>query len=273
MYESGKIIQTLYGTVVGRFLLKIAMKLRLDLLEVRFLHSPCSKHMIRWFVRVNRIETTPEEIASCSSFRDFFARQRSLPFDETPTHLISPCDGLLSTYPIDDHSCFYIKNSHYQVKDFLQDEDLAPKYTGGTCMIFRLCVSDYHHYCFIDDGFQGVNHPIPGELHSVHPSACERFPVYVRNKRSWCLMETEHFGPVVQCEIGALIVGGICNDKENETFKKGSEKGHFELAGSTIVLLFEPGKVTLRPELTEQLAAVEEIRVSQGEWIGTSTTN
>ena len=72
MYESGKIIQTLYETVAGRFLLKIGMKLRLDLLAVRFLHSPCSKHMIRWFVRVNRIETTLEEIASCSSFRDRF---------------------------------------------------------------------------------------------------------------------------------------------------------------------------------------------------------
>jgi len=33
-----------------------------------------------------------------------------------------------------------------------------------------------------------------------------------------------HFGPVVQCEIGALVVGGIANEKENAHFSKGSEK-------------------------------------------------
>ena len=86
-------------------------------------------------------------------------------------------------------------------------------------------------------------------------------------------METVHFGPVVQCEIGALIVGGICNDKENAYFRKGTEKGHFELSGSTIILLFEPGQIQLRPELTEKLSQTEEVRVSQGEWIGNSFTN
>ena len=45
-------------------------------------------------------------------------------------------------------------------------------------------------------------------------------------------MATENFGPVVQTEIGALIVGGIVNYRENARFCKGMEKGHFELAGA-----------------------------------------
>ena len=146
MRESANLLRWLYGTVPGRFLLLTGMKLRLDLLAVRFLHSPYSRCLIRRFVRNNRIDTTPQEIAACRSFRDFFARQRDFtPFDETPEHLISPCDGRLSISAIDEHSCFFIKNSHYQLKDFLQDEDLARNYLGGTCMIFRLCPSDYHH--------------------------------------------------------------------------------------------------------------------------------
>ena len=47
----------------------------------------------------------------------------------------------------------------------------------------------------------------------------------------------------MQCEIGALVVGGIFNEKENSRFSKGMEKGHFELAGSTIILLFEKEQI------------------------------
>ena len=83
-------------------------------------------------------------------------------------------------------------------------------------------------------------------------------------------MTTEHFGPVVQCEIGALVIGGIFNEKENTRFSKGSEKGHFELAGSTIVLLFEPGQINLKPEILEQIAQEKEYRVEQGQWIATA---
>ena len=82
------------------------------------------------------------------------------------------------------------------------------------------------------------------------------------------MLTTEHFGPVVQCEIGALVVGGIFNERENARFCKGMEKGHFELAGSTIILLFEKEQMQLRPELLERLSQVEEVRVKQGEWIG-----
>lgn len=57
----------------------------------------------------------------------------------------------------------------------------------------------------------------------------------------------------MQCEIGALVVGGIFNAKENIRFCKGAEKGHFELSGSTIILLFEQGQMRLRPEIASQL--------------------
>ncbi len=80
-------------------------------------------------------------------------------------------------------------------------------------------------------------------------------------------MVTEHFGPVVQTEIGALIVGGIANIEGNTRVCRGLEKGHFELAGSTIVLLFEAGRIVLRPELAAKLKEEREIRVEQGMWI------
>ena len=271
MNKNSNMVSFIYGTAVGRCILKVVMVLHLDLIAVWFLHSPFSKVINRWFADRNGIVGTPEEMKSFRSFRDLFARQTdNLPFDTAPDHLISPCDGWLSVFPIDDNSCFAIKNSHYRISDFLQDDALAQRYLGGSCLIFRLCVSDYHHYCYVDDGYQGANHFIPGVLHSVQPIACDRYPVFVLNRRSWCLMETEHFGPIVQCEIGALVVGGIVNHNENVPICKGTEKGHFELAGSTIILLLEKGQISLRPELLEKLSHSEEVQVKLGEWIATA---
>lgn len=259
----------LYGNFFGRGILKIIMGLHLDRIVTKYLWSSLSKPLIGWYIKRNNIPITDEEKKSFGTFRDFFVRTRDdLEIDKTPGHLISPCDGWLSAFSIDDDSCFAIKNSHYRIEDFLHDEQLAKNYKNGTLLVFRLCASDYHHYCYIDDGYQGKNNNIPGVLHSVQPIACEKYPIYVLNKRSWCLLTTEHFGPVVQCEIGALVVGGIFNEKENSRFCKGNEKGHFELAGSTIVMLFEPGQIKLNPEFEEQLSQTEEARVLLGQWIG-----
>lgn len=264
-------VQFLYGTVPGRLCLKVIMKLRLDRLAASFLWSPLSKPLIRWYIKRNGITVTKVEKDTYRSFRDLFVRTRdTIPIDITPEHLISPCDGWLSAFKISEYSQFSIKNSYYRIRDFLQDESLEQNYQDGICLVFRLSASDYHHYCYIDDGFQGKNHHIPGVLHSVQPIAAEKYPIYVLNKRCWCLLTTEHFGPVVQCEIGALVIGGIYNERENTRFCKGTEKGHFELSGSTIVLLFEPGQIQLKHDLLEKLAMHEEVRVTQGQWIATA---
>lgn len=270
--NSSNMVKFLYGTMLGRFFLKIIMQLHLDRMIVRFLRSSFSKPLVKWYIRRYDISVAQKDVDSFDSFRDLFVRTRKQSaLDITPEHLISPCDGWLSTFRIDAQSCFSIKNSFYRLCDILQDDALAKNYDNGICLIFRLCASDYHHYCYIDDGYQGKLHHIPGVLHSVQPIACEKFPVYILNKRCWCLLTTEHFGPVVQCEIGALIVGGIYNKKENTRFRKGTEKGHFEPMGSTIVLLFEPGQIELRPELLYKLSQNEEVRVTLGEWIGVSS--
>jgi phosphatidylserine decarboxylase len=261
-----------YGTAFGRFILKtLFMVLRLDRVAVKFLWSRFSRPMVKRFVKKNGIDLTDEEIKSFRSYRELFIRVRqNVPMDMEKGHLISPCDGWLSAFPIDEESRFAIKGSLYGISDFLKDEELAKNYLGGLCLVFRLCASDYHHYCYIDNGKQGENHPSPGKLHSVQPIACEKYPVFVLNKRSWCVLDTENFGPVVQCEIGALIVGGIVNHKENEAFKKGEEKGRFELSGSTIVLLLEKDRVELKPEILKELEDAEEVRVLQGAWVASA---
>ncbi len=272
MNGNSGMVKVLYTTVPGRILLQIIQRVHLDRLIVCFLKSRWSVPYLKWYMKHNGI--MPGEGESYRSFRAFFARKKKLAgIDAAPEHLISPCDGWLSAYPVTQSSIFYIKGTYYRVEDFLKDDALAKNYEGGTCLVFRLCPSDYHRYIYIDNGYQGGNHFIPGMLHSVQPIACSTYPVYTQNRRSWCLLTTENFGPVVQAEIGALIVGGIVNYRENAHVHKGMEKGRFELAGSTIVLLFEPGRIRLLPGLKEKLSGDREVRVGIGQWIGKCVQN
>lgn len=270
MSGSSGAVRFLYGTVFGRLLLKAIMATHADRLAVAFLCSPLSRCIVAPYAHRCGIELTPAQRRSFRTYRELFTRTREpVPFDAEPSHLISPCDGWLSAYPIGADSSFSIKNSRYSLRDLLRDDALAAGYTGGTCLVLRLCPSDYHHYCYIDDGYQGENHFLSGVLHSVQPIACEKYPVFVLNRRSWTLLTTDHFGPVVQTEIGALIVGGIVNPQENRRVRRGEEKGYFELAGSTITLLFEKDRIRLRPEIEADLRRGE-VQVRQGQWIATS---
>lgn len=262
-------VSFMYGTAPGRFLLKLIQWTHVDRIAVWFLRSALSKPFYIRFAAKHDIPLTEEDKQKFRTYRDFFVRERDdLEIDTDPDHLISPCDGYLSAYPIGEDRVFSIKGSHYRVADLMEDPIAAKGFEGGTCLVFRLCASDYHHYCYIDDGYQGKNHFIPGLLHSVQPIACETYPVFTLNRRNWCLMETDHFGPVVQTEIGALIVGGISNEQEEGSFVRGQEKGHFELAGSTITLLFEPDRIALLPDIENALKKEEEVRVTLGMCVG-----
>jgi phosphatidylserine decarboxylase len=268
--ENDGSVRFLYGTALGRGLLKIVHKLHLDRAAVWYLRSRLSKPYISAFAKRNGIPLSQEALHSFPTYRDFFLREREqLPVDQEPTHLISPCDGWLSAYTVTKESVFTIKGSHYRVRDLLEDEELARNYQGGLCLVFRLCASDYHHYCYIDDGVQGPNHFMEGQLHSVQPIVLEHYPVFTLNRRSWCLLKTEHFGPVVQTEIGALVVGGIVNAPESPMCR-GEEKGYFDLCGSTIVLLLERDRVRLIPSLADVLDTERERRVVQGQWVATA---
>ena len=262
-------VRLLYGTGPGRLLLRVILRTGADRLAVGFLRSPLSKPMIRRYVR--RYQIPPEELAGQSfrTFHDFFIRRRETSFDPLPDHLISPCDGWLSAVPVRANSRFRVKGFDYSLEDLTGGGVDGSRYANGTCLIFRLASSDYHHFCCIDDGFCGACHRIPGALHSVQPAACERYPVYTLNRRAWTLLDTDHFGPVLQSEVGALVVGGIVHEREESQVRKGEAMGRFELAGSTIVQFFEAGRIRLNPEVLETLDSGAEHRVRLGMWIGT----
>ena len=262
-------VKFLYGTKSGRGLLSFILAVKVPALLGCILRSPVSKIYINKFIKKNGIDMTPWQGQKFKSFNDFFTRKKEITFDAEPSHLISPSDSSLSVYTIEENSTFHIKGADYTLEDFFQDADIGKKFVGGDCLIFRLAATDYHRYNYIDNGSVGENHFIKGKLYSVQPLALEKYKVFTKNRRSWAILKTENFGDVAQIEVGAFSVGGIVNHHSNASFKKGDEKGFFDLHGSTIVCLFEKGKIQLLPEVVSATAGGEELRVKVGQFIGT----
>ena len=265
-------VDFLYKTPVGRSLLWAVMHSGVIRPAAAFLNSGASRCLIRPYAKKNGIDLRgfPEKF---HSFGDFFGRYRPLPPVELPENvLISPCDSFLSAYPIEDGTCLKIKGSAYRIRDLVTDEEQAEKFADGLCMIFRLCPSDYHHFCYIDDCEQLPTRFVPGQLHSVQPIACETVPVYRLNRRQWSLLDTDHFGPVAQIEVGALMVGGMVHVKEGGRCARGEEMGYFTLSGSTVVLLFTKSfreNFRFLPALLPALGTDCEVKVHQAQSLGT----
>lgn len=266
-----KLLEMLYGNAAGRALLKIITLPVVSKLVGAFMDSPLSIPLIEPFIRRNNIDMTQFQDVRFKSYNAFFTRRirpETRPVDLNASSLISPCDSKLTAYKIGAKSIFNIKGSKYRVSDMLRDTFLARRYIDGYCLIFRLCVDDYHRYCFIDNGVCSGSVFIPGELHTVNPIALRHFNIYKRNSREYTVLRTENFGDVIQMEVGAMLVGRICNDKKSGEFCKGEEKGRFEFGGSTIVLLFEPGRIAVDDDILRNSADNTETVVKYGEKIG-----
>ena len=135
-------------------------------------------------------------------------------------------------------------------------------------MVYRLCVDDYHRYCFIDNGSVKESRIIKGKLHTVSPLS-KAYKIYKENHRIINVLATDHFGEMIHIEVGALLVGKIVN-RDVSKFSKGEEKGYFEPGGSTIVQLFKKDTVRIDEDILNQSLDNTETKVLYGEGVGTS---
>ena len=115
----------LYHTLPGRFLLKGLTMPQLSKACGRFLDEEASAFLIPLFVKKTGIDVSEYDTKNIHIFNDFFSRkilEGRRPVDLDPTHLIAPCDGLLSVWPITKEGIFPVKQSSYSVSSLLRDE-------------------------------------------------------------------------------------------------------------------------------------------------------
>ena len=263
----------LYKTPFGRCVLKLLASRPVSKLCGAFLDSKLSAFLIKNFVRKNNIDCSDYELDGIKTFNQFFRRrikEGKRPFDLDPQHLPAPCDGLLTVYPINDEGTVIpVKQSAYTITSLLKNKELASRYNGGWCLVFRLCVDNYHRYAYPVSGAKGPNIFIPGILHTVQPIALEEFPVFAQNCREYTVIESDQFGKVVQMEVGAMLVGRIVNFEQEGKAERGMEKGYFEYGGSTVILLIEKNKLQIRQNILANTQNGTETPVKMGECVGT----
>ena len=192
-----------------------------------------------------------------------------------------------------------IKGNYYSIEKILKAP--CPEFLkGGTLLVFRLSLPDYHRYIFPARGRLLRTKKIKGRLDSVRKEAAH-FKAFSENKREISLLELEGMGKILHVEVGAMLVGHIRNrmgfkpsfDKAVECHKEkgtechrekgnvqssgknhlahcfaaGEEKGYFSLGGSTIVELLN-NKIVIDEDLFENTNKGLETKLEIGERIG-----
>jgi phosphatidylserine decarboxylase len=133
------------------------------------------------------------------SFDDFFTRKmkkEKINIAIEKDVLISPCDGKLQVYAINEETQVEIKGVKYTINELVRDEEISKNYKDGICLVYRLSVDDYHRYCYVDKGKKLSCKKINGKLHTVRPIA-NRYKVFRENQREYEILEYDKLGKTV----------------------------------------------------------------------------
>ena len=228
--------------------------------------------VIRWFVgryNVNMAEAANTDIASYTSFNDFFTR--ALKPGARPlaqADLICPVDGAISQFgPIAKDQVFQAKGHTYSTTALVGgDAAAAARFDNGHFATLYLSPRDYHRIHMPCAGELTRMVHVPGDLFSVNPTTARGVPgLFARNERVVCFFESAQ-GPFVLVLVGATIVGSMATVWHGQvnpprtgvlrqwdyapgqvSLQKGDEMGRF-LLGSTVVMLFPQGPLQFNPQ-------------------------
>ena len=200
---------------------------------------------------------------------------RAWPAD--PDAVASPVDGSVGQLgTVREGRLIQAKGRLYDAAHLLEDEAEGHRYEGGSFVTLYLSPKDYHRiHAPVGGEIRRARH-VPGALLPVNAAAVAHLPeLFARNERLMCHLDGP-LGRTAVVAVGAYNVGRISAAWDPEwnappgrsawvtnrrglqsatrtydppvPVARGDEIMTFHL-GSTVVLLFEPGRVHLRPSL------------------------
>ena len=236
---------------------------------------------LRAFVRAYGVDLSEAELplSEYATFAEFFTRRLRpgvRPVAGGEQIVVSPVDGRVAAFGVAEAgTLLQAKGCGYPLSSLLNDPIDGRQFAGGAYLTLYLAPNDYHRiHAPLGGEIEGYSY-IPGRLFPVNAAAVRWVPqLFCTNERLVSYLKTAA-GRVAVVKVGALNVGRIraayddivTNARRGAArrryekpvpVKKGEELGVFEL-GSTVILLFEPGKVTLEGSLREG----EKVRMGQ----------
>jgi phosphatidylserine decarboxylase len=272
-----KYLNWTYTSPIGMSLLEAFIKKSLfSKLYGWYLDKGISKLKIDSFIKQFNLDMSiyEKQKEDFTSFNDFFYRKvtpSGRPVNRDENTVISLGDGRLFAYEnIDLDNLVQVKGFTYSLRELIKNDKTADKYSGGTCLILRLCPTDYHRFHFIDSGICDETTKIKGAYYSVNPIALQKVEkLFCENKREWSIFHSDNFGDVLYVEVGATCVGSIIQTyTPNKRVAKGDEKGYFKFGGSTVILFYEKNKLKIDEDILKQTNLGFETYVHMGEKIG-----
>lgn len=226
--------------------------------------DPASKAEIPKFIAFHGLDLTEVllPLDEFKTFNEFFYRAlkpgaRPVSAPHNPKIIVSPADCRSVVFnSVDQATKVWVKGRDFTVKRLLGDAypDDAHKYeNGGALGIFRLAPQDYHRFHIPVDGVMLEPKTIAGEYYTVNPMAIRSaLDVYGENVRVVVPIDSPEFGRVMVICVGAMMVGStVITRNGGDEVKRGDELGYFKFGGSTIVLLFETGKMVFDDDLVD----------------------
>ncbi|HEX3847687.1 MAG TPA: archaetidylserine decarboxylase [Steroidobacteraceae bacterium] len=242
--------------------------------------------LIRQFLRlydVDMSQAAESDAYAFASFNEFFTRalkDGARPIAADADAIASPVDGRISEAgAIEDDRLLQAKGRHYRLRELLAHQPWAERFENGSFVTIYLAPFDYHRVHMPVGGRLEDTVYVPGRLFSVNGSTAAHVPnLFARNERVLTLFDTA-FGRVALVMVGALNVGSMATVWGGDItpaarrvvtripapptiLDRGAELGRFNM-GSTVIVLFEPGRARLGPETRAGRA------VRMGEPLGT----
>ena len=241
--------------------------------------------MIKKFIQVygvdmqTALQPDPLQYADFNSFFTRVLKPGVRPIKSDANTIICPVDGCISQFGhIDNGQLIQAKGIKYSLHQLLGGSDeRAQPFQQGQFMTIYLAPKDYHRVHMPIAGQLKETVYVPGRLFSVNPCTTEAVPgLFARNERLVAIFETT-LGKVAVIMVGAMLVASIntvwsgmitpsarrvIDVKDYSAvslhLNRAAEMGYFQL-GSTVILLFEPGRM----QWSECLANNQAVQLGQ----------
>jgi len=183
--------------------------------------------------------------------------------------VVCPADSRVMLGSLRESSGLFLKGKFFDFPELLggKGSRWAERFADGDFAVFRLTPERYHYTHVPAAGSVADFYAVGGRYHSCNPNAAvQLLTPYSKNRRVVTVIDTdceggEQIGYVAMIEVVALMVGQIEQRYSEERYDhpqplqrgtlltKGAPKALFRPGSSTVVLLFQPGRISFAPDL------------------------
>lgn len=193
--------------------------------------------------------------------------------EENALAIVSPADARILMGSFLLTSVLFLKEKFFQYEEMLgpDKQDWLRAFRDGDFAVFRLTPDKYHYNHVPVSGVVRDVYEIDGMYQSCHPAVVVALGTpHSKNRRTVTIIDTDveggtRAGLVAMIEVVALMIGDTVQCYSAERYeapepvrigmqlKKGAPKSLFRPGSSTVVLMFQPGRIRFRGDLSGNL--------------------